>query len=77
MSLCQAEEVSTNQGSKNKPGTCTLTVKVTDTDDNKPVFMKNEYIGHVKEHEVIDTVVLKVTAVDADEVRNAQDKPFR
>ena len=64
----QAEEDGGEVYQKNKPGKCYLVVKVTDVDDNKPVFLKQHYIVNVKEHQVIDTVVLKVTAVDADEV---------
>ncbi|XP_034041388.1 protocadherin-15a isoform X2 [Thalassophryne amazonica] len=44
----------------------TLSVKVTDIDDNSPVFSQQSYVVNVPENSPVGTVVLKLRAVDAD-----------
>uniref|UniRef100_UPI003AACBB18 protocadherin-15-like isoform X2 n=1 Tax=Centroberyx gerrardi TaxID=166262 RepID=UPI003AACBB18 len=46
--------------------TLTLLVKVTDIDDNSPVFSQETYVVNVPENSPVGTVVLNLTAVDSD-----------
>uniref|UniRef100_A0A667ZRQ7 Protocadherin-related 15a n=1 Tax=Myripristis murdjan TaxID=586833 RepID=A0A667ZRQ7_9TELE len=46
--------------------TLTLLVEVTDIDDNSPVFSQQTYVVNVPENTPVGTVVLVLTAVDAD-----------
>ncbi|XP_018527632.1 protocadherin-15, partial [Lates calcarifer] len=44
----------------------TLSIQVMDIDDNSPVFSQQTYVVNVPENSPIGTVVLKLSAVDAD-----------
>ncbi|XP_053731192.1 protocadherin-15-like [Synchiropus splendidus] len=46
--------------------TLTLSVEVKDIDDNSPVFSQQTYVVNVPENTPVGTVVLKLSAVDAD-----------
>uniref|UniRef100_A0A8C5I539 Cadherin domain-containing protein n=1 Tax=Gouania willdenowi TaxID=441366 RepID=A0A8C5I539_GOUWI len=46
--------------------TLTLRVQVTDIDDNSPVFSQQTYIVNVPENSPVGTIVLQLSAVDAD-----------
>uniref|UniRef100_A0AAQ4P9P7 Protocadherin-15 n=1 Tax=Gasterosteus aculeatus aculeatus TaxID=481459 RepID=A0AAQ4P9P7_GASAC len=46
--------------------TLTLSIQVTDIDDNSPVFSQQTYVANVPENSPVGTVVLKLTAVDSD-----------
>ncbi|XP_071778111.2 protocadherin-15-like isoform X2 [Centroberyx gerrardi] len=46
--------------------TLNLLVKVTDIDDNSPVFSQETYVVNVPENSPVGTVVLNLTAVDSD-----------
>lgn len=53
-------------------GTLSVTVEVTDDNDNSPVFTQSVYEANVKEGVKIGTSVLKVSASDSDEGQNAE-----
>ncbi|XP_074236902.1 protocadherin gamma-A2 isoform X18 [Saimiri boliviensis] len=53
-------------------GTSRICVKVLDVNDNAPVFTQPEYRVSVPENTPVDTLILTVTATDADEGYNAQ-----
>ncbi|XP_028278961.1 protocadherin-15-like [Parambassis ranga] len=44
----------------------TLSIQVTDIDDNSPVFSQQTYVVNVPENSPVGTVVLKLSAVDSD-----------
>uniref|UniRef100_A0A3B4ZPN9 Protocadherin-15 n=1 Tax=Stegastes partitus TaxID=144197 RepID=A0A3B4ZPN9_9TELE len=46
--------------------TLTLSVEVTDIDDNSPVFSQPTYVVNVPENSPVGTVILKLSAVDSD-----------
>ncbi|MED6274523.1 Protocadherin-15, partial [Characodon lateralis] len=46
--------------------TLMVSVQVLDIDDNSPVFSQQDYVVNVPENSLVGTVVLKLTAVDAD-----------
>ncbi|XP_062422490.1 protocadherin-15-like isoform X1 [Pungitius pungitius] len=46
--------------------TLTLSIQVTDIDDNSPVFSQQTYVANVPENTPVGTVVLKLSAVDSD-----------
>uniref|UniRef100_A0A8C3G1A1 Protocadherin-15 n=1 Tax=Cyclopterus lumpus TaxID=8103 RepID=A0A8C3G1A1_CYCLU len=46
--------------------TLTLSIQVTDIDDNSPVFSQQTYVVSVPENSPVGTVVLKLSAVDSD-----------
>ncbi|XP_028315966.1 protocadherin Fat 2 isoform X1 [Gouania willdenowi] len=48
----------------------TLLINVTDVNDNKPTFEQNDYRAEVPEDSKPDSLVLKVTALDADSAAN-------
>lgn len=47
-------------GSPPLTGTTTVTINVTDSNDNNPTFKKDVYVVNVNEHEEVGTVVIKV-----------------
>ena len=49
----------------------TLTIHVTDTNDNSPVFSNTSYSTSIRENVPINTPILVVNATDADSTRNA------
>ncbi|XP_022249667.1 cadherin-related tumor suppressor-like [Limulus polyphemus] len=60
-----------DSGSPRQTGTGTLTVVVSDLNDNKPVFEKAHYIATIMENRPSGSEVITVTASDADEGRNS------
>uniref|UniRef100_A0A3Q2Q5N3 Protocadherin-related 15a n=1 Tax=Fundulus heteroclitus TaxID=8078 RepID=A0A3Q2Q5N3_FUNHE len=50
--------------------TITLSVQVLDIDDNSPVFSQQDYVVNVPENSPVGTVILKLSAVDADTFSN-------
>nr|XP_046257906.1 protocadherin-15-like isoform X6 [Scatophagus argus] len=46
--------------------TLTLSIQIMDIDDNSPVFSQQTYVVNVPENSPVGTVVLKLSAVDAD-----------
>ncbi|KAM4598964.1 protocadherin-15-like [Fundulus diaphanus] len=50
--------------------TITLSVQVLDIDDNSPVFSQQVYVVNVPENSPVGTVILKLSAVDADTFSN-------
>ncbi|KAM3863277.1 protocadherin-15-like [Diretmus argenteus] len=46
--------------------TLTLSVQVTDIDDNSPIFSQQTYVVAVPENSPVGTLILKLSAVDAD-----------
>uniref|UniRef100_A0A3B4YZ70 Protocadherin-15 n=1 Tax=Seriola lalandi dorsalis TaxID=1841481 RepID=A0A3B4YZ70_SERLL len=46
--------------------TLTLSVQITDIDDNSPVFSQQTYVVNVPENSPVGTVVLQLSAVDSD-----------
>ncbi|XP_077997938.1 protocadherin Fat 4-like [Glandiceps talaboti] len=59
-----------DQGTPPLTGTTMVEVKVTDINDNRPIFDSHP-IAYVREHSEIGTLVLKVMTTDADEGSNA------
>ena len=53
-----------------RKNTSTLTVYITDVNDNAPVFLEDSYSPVVIEHDGISLTVITVTATDADEPGN-------
>ena len=53
-------------------GTCQLTIKVKDKDDEAPVFALTKYDVSVSEAAPLNSLVVKVSATDADEPTNAR-----
>ncbi|XP_073716311.1 protocadherin Fat 4 isoform X2 [Misgurnus anguillicaudatus] len=60
-----------DQGRPSSSTTTTLTVSITDINDNAPVFSKQQYEATVSEHAAVGTDVVDVTADDKDEGQNA------
>ncbi|XP_032411719.1 protocadherin alpha-3-like [Xiphophorus hellerii] len=58
-------------GAPSQSAQLNVTVKVLDTNDNRPIFSKEVYSAVLQENAVIDTVVIKVEATDLDEGPNA------
>uniref|UniRef100_A0A7N8XZE7 Protocadherin-related 15a n=1 Tax=Mastacembelus armatus TaxID=205130 RepID=A0A7N8XZE7_9TELE len=50
--------------------TLTLSVQITDVDDNSPVFSQQTYVVNVPENSPVGTVILKLSATDADLISN-------
>ncbi|VDH90723.1 protocadherin-16/23 [Mytilus galloprovincialis] len=55
-----------DQGIPSLNSNLTLKVKVSNVNDNPPIFTKLEYLQDVKETTAMDTGILEVTAMDAD-----------
>uniref|UniRef100_A0A8C6T624 Cadherin domain-containing protein n=1 Tax=Neogobius melanostomus TaxID=47308 RepID=A0A8C6T624_9GOBI len=59
-------------GSPQRSGTVVIQITVLDTNDNAPVFSQTVYKASLPENALLDTVVLKVSASDADEGVNGE-----
>uniref|UniRef100_A0A3P8T4I9 Cadherin domain-containing protein n=1 Tax=Amphiprion percula TaxID=161767 RepID=A0A3P8T4I9_AMPPE len=59
-------------GDPKRTGTATVHVTVLDANDNAPVFSQAVYEAIIPENAPLDTVVVKVTATDADEGQNGK-----
>ncbi|XP_052010723.1 protocadherin alpha-2-like [Xyrauchen texanus] len=59
-------------GNPPKSGTLNITVKVLDSNDNRPVFSQDTYSVTLQENSLIGTTVIKIKASDADEGSNSE-----
>ncbi|XP_067374413.1 protocadherin gamma-A11-like isoform X40 [Channa argus] len=59
-------------GSPQKSGTASIQIIILDANDNAPVFSQAIYEATLPENSPVDTVVVTVTAVDADEGMNGK-----
>ncbi|XP_045080336.1 protocadherin beta-16-like isoform X36 [Coregonus clupeaformis] len=59
-------------GTPQRSGTVVIHVTVLDANDNKPVFSQNVYKVSVPENSPIESIVVTVTATDADEGANGE-----
>ncbi|XP_034036963.1 protocadherin gamma-A11-like isoform X14 [Thalassophryne amazonica] len=64
--------VAVDGGNPQKSGTATIHVNVLDANDNAPVFEQAVYKSSLPENSVLDTVVITVSATDADEGVNGE-----
>ena len=53
-------------------GNATLSIRVTDVNDNAPIFSEMSYVANISENATLNTFVLKVSATDADIGSNAE-----
>ena len=60
----------TDMGFEPKVATTTLTVLLTDVNDNPPRFNQSEYVGFVSENSPPDTFVIDLEAIDLDSAKN-------
>ncbi|XP_037531480.1 protocadherin gamma-B5-like [Nematolebias whitei] len=65
--------VATDGGSPQRSGTAVIHVSVLDANDNTPVFSQAVYKASLTENSPLDTVVVTVSATDADEGVNGDD----
>lgn len=61
-----------DKGSPPLQGTCNISVRVEDLNDNDPKFDMSKYVATIKEDVPVDTSVLKVHASDGDSGVNAK-----
>lgn len=47
-------------------------ITITDANDNKPAFVRSDYVGYIKENEITAKSILQVSAVDKDYGNNAE-----
>lgn len=66
------EMVATDGGSPPRSGSAKITVKVTDFNDNSPVFDQSSFSVSLPEDAPVGTVILDLNAVDADEGLNGE-----
>jgi protocadherin-16/23 len=59
-------------GSPPRSGDMRLNISITDVNDNQPIFNMSRYSGSVDESTVVGTVILMVTATDADSGNNGK-----
>ncbi|XP_067112839.1 protocadherin gamma-A4-like [Osmerus mordax] len=59
-------------GTPPRSGTIVIHVTVLDANDNKPVFSQNEYKVNLSENSPVNSVVITVSATDADEGANGE-----
>ncbi|XP_034037710.1 protocadherin gamma-A11-like [Thalassophryne amazonica] len=64
--------VAVDGGNPQKSGTATIHVTVLDANDNAPVFEQAVYKSSLPENSALDTVVITVSATDADEGVNGE-----
>lgn len=58
-------------GFKSKETTATLTIILTDINDNAPIFNQTRYVAYLSENSPINSFIYKVKAVDIDSPKNA------
>ncbi|XP_072256717.1 protocadherin gamma-C5-like isoform X5 [Pyxicephalus adspersus] len=63
-------------GEPARSGSCHITIKVLDINDNPPVFNQTVYKVHLKENLPLNTVILKLNATDPDENANGEIEYF-
>ncbi|KAM9851236.1 protocadherin-8 [Aulostomus maculatus] len=66
------ELVATDGGNPYRSGSTKITVRVTDFNDNSPVFDQNSFSVSLPEDAPVGTVILDLNAVDADEGLNGE-----
>lgn len=66
------ELVATDGGNPHRSGSTKITIKVTDFNDNSPVFDQNSFSVSLPEDAPVGTVILDLNAVDADEGLNGE-----
>lgn len=66
------ELVATDGGNPFRSGSTKITVRVTDFNDNNPVFDQNSFSVSLPEDAPVGTVILDLNAVDADEGANGE-----
>ncbi|XP_028292858.1 protocadherin-8 [Gouania willdenowi] len=66
------ELVATDGGNPFRSGSTKITIKVTDFNDNSPVFDQNSFSVSLPEDAPVGTVILDLNAVDADEGLNGE-----
>ncbi|XP_015241910.1 PREDICTED: protocadherin-8-like [Cyprinodon variegatus] len=66
------ELVAKDGGNPHRSGSTKITVRVTDFNDNSPVFDKNSFSVSLPEDAPVGTVILDLNAVDADEGLNGE-----
>ncbi|XP_062258828.1 protocadherin-8 [Platichthys flesus] len=66
------ELVATDGGNPHRSGSTKITVRVTDFNDNSPVFDQNSFSVSLPEDAPVGTVILSLNAVDADEGSNGE-----
>ncbi|XP_029386103.1 protocadherin-8 [Echeneis naucrates] len=66
------ELVATDGGNPHRSGSTKITIKVTDFNDNSPVFDQNSFSVSLPEDAPTGTVILDLNAVDADEGSNGE-----
>uniref|UniRef100_A0A3Q4GQF3 Protocadherin-8 n=1 Tax=Neolamprologus brichardi TaxID=32507 RepID=A0A3Q4GQF3_NEOBR len=66
------ELVATDGGNPYRSGSTKITIKVTDFNDNSPVFDQNSFSVSLPEDAPVGTVILDLNAVDADEGLNGE-----
>ncbi|XP_028992501.1 protocadherin-8 isoform X2 [Betta splendens] len=66
------ELVATDGGNPYRSGSTKVTIKVTDFNDNSPVFDQNSFSVSLPEDAPVGTVILDLNAVDADEGLNGE-----
>uniref|UniRef100_A0A8C5DLJ7 Cadherin domain-containing protein n=1 Tax=Gouania willdenowi TaxID=441366 RepID=A0A8C5DLJ7_GOUWI len=64
--------VATDGGTPQRSGTAVIHVTVLDANDNAPVFSQSVYKASLPENSPLDTVILTVSATDADEGINGE-----
>lgn len=64
--------VATDGGNPSRSGSAKITIKVTDFNDNSPVFDQNSFSVSLPEDAPAGTVILDLNAVDADEGLNGE-----
>ncbi|KAM9376014.1 LOW QUALITY PROTEIN: uncharacterized protein KZ484_008532 [Pholidichthys leucotaenia] len=64
--------IAVDGGTPQRSGTSTIHVTVLDANDNAPVFDQAVYKANIPENSAVDTVVVTVTATDADEGVNGE-----
>ncbi|XP_029981197.1 protocadherin-8 [Sphaeramia orbicularis] len=64
--------VATDGGNPRRSGSAKITIKVTDFNDNSPVFDQNSFSVSLPEDAPVGTVILDLNAVDADEGLNGE-----
>lgn len=64
--------VATDGGNPYRSGSTKITIRVTDFNDNSPVFDKNSFSVTLPEDAPVGTVILDLNAVDADEGLNGE-----
>ncbi|XP_041663627.1 protocadherin-8 [Cheilinus undulatus] len=71
-SLYTVELVATDGGNPSRSGSTKITIRVTDFNDNSPVFDQNSFSVSLPEDAQVGTVILDLNAVDADEGSNGE-----